>query len=101
MNEIEKKRKELEQELKDFNYEGTDVDDRESLGFRRGEIHGFNLGVEMARKEFLKDERLFLEQLRYWLRNYAFYENSDNDKEIGFLFNKRIERFKQSLEFKK
>jgi DUF438 domain-containing protein len=40
--------------------------------------------------DFIKDEKVFLEQVRTWLRQNAFYENSNNDKEIGFFFNKRI-----------
>lgn len=82
MSEIEAKRKELEENIfkADGNGEGSFISDRD---FEEHFLEGFNLGIEMARKEFLE-----------WLEN-----NIDSrDYDCNETRDEKIKELKQSLE---
>jgi len=98
MNKIEAKRKEL---IKTYQEEPTNVKNKDERMWKimqnMGMLDGFNLGVSMARKEFLdKINKLkikLVKQLRG--KNVAFTKEEDIS-----LFEQNFKELKQSLEEK-
>ena len=90
MTTMEEKRKELELDAKDSKLFGVNVNPYEFI------LEGFDLGVEMARKEFLRN-LVFIIQDEIRIR---ISRHPERDKHIDRFANHIMTRIKQSLEEK-